>query len=173
MTATPHVLMVVTSNSKLADTGRSTGLWVEELAAPYQVFQKEGFTIDIASPKGGRPPFDELSLAGDYVTPAVRAFLDDPDIPGRLEKIERLEDVAGRFYDGVFVVGGFGVMWDLVGDPHLLSLLACTAEAGQCRWLGPDQEIEAGIDFSPYNRLDTERVLETKTKSDHESVGEG
>ena len=52
MTATPHVLMVVTSNSKLADTGRSTGLWVEELAAPYQVFQKEGFTIDIASPKG-------------------------------------------------------------------------------------------------------------------------
>jgi putative intracellular protease/amidase len=130
MTATPHVLMVVTSNSKLADTGRSTGLWVEELAAPYQVFQKEGFTIDIASPKGGRPPFDELSLAGDYVTPAVRAFLDDPDIPGRLEKIERLEDVADRSYDGVFVVGGFGVMWDLVGDPHLLSLLASTAEAG-------------------------------------------
>jgi len=122
--------MVVTSNSQLADTGRPTGLWVEELAAPYQVFQEAGFTIDIASPKGGRPPFDEISLAEEYVTPAVRAFLDDPTILARLEKVERLQDVTDRPYDGIFVVGGFGVMWDLVGDPHLLSLLASTAEAG-------------------------------------------
>ena len=130
MASSPHVLMVVTSNSQLADTGRPTGLWVEELAAPYQVFQEAGFTIDIASPKGGRPPFDEISLAEEYVTPAVRAFLDDPTILARLEKVERLQDVTDRSYDGIFVVGGFGVMWDLVGDPHLLSLLASTAEAG-------------------------------------------
>jgi putative intracellular protease/amidase len=130
MTASPHVLMVVTSNSRLADTGRSTGLWVEELAAPYQVFREEGFTVDIASPLGGRPPFDELSLADQYVTPAVRTFLDDPGTPGLLEKVERLKDVAGRSYDGVFVVGGFGVMWDLVGDPDLLGIIAGTAEAG-------------------------------------------
>ncbi len=130
MASSPHVLMVVTSNSLLADTRRPTGLWVEELAAPYQVFQEAGFTIDIASPKGGRPPFDEISLADEYVTPAVRAFLDDPAILARMDKVERLEDVTGRSYDGIFVVGGFGVMWDLVGDPHLLSLLASTAEAG-------------------------------------------
>lgn len=130
MASSPHVLMVVTSNSQLADTGRPTGLWVEELAAPYQVFQEAGFTVDIASPKGGHPPFDEISLADEYVTPAVRAFLDDPAVLARLEKVERLQDVTDRSYDGIFVVGGFGVMWDLVGDPHLVSLLASTAEAG-------------------------------------------
>jgi putative intracellular protease/amidase len=121
--------MVVTSNSRLAETDRSTGLWVEELAAPYQVFQKEGFTIDIASPKGGRPPFDEFSLGEEYVTPAVRSFLDDPETSARLDTVERLQDVADRTYDGVFVVGGFGVMWDLVGDPHLLAVLSRTADA--------------------------------------------
>jgi putative intracellular protease/amidase len=129
MASSPHVLMVVTSNSQLADAGRPTGLWVEELAAPYLVFQEAGFTIDIASPKGGRPPFDEFSLGEDYVTPAVRSFLNDPGINGRLDKVERLEDVVDRPYDGVFVVGGFVVMWDLVGDPHLLRLLTSSAEA--------------------------------------------
>ncbi|WP_217559284.1 type 1 glutamine amidotransferase domain-containing protein [Streptomyces sp. GbtcB6] len=130
MTSSPRVLMVVTSNSQLADTGRSTGLWVEELAAPYQVFQKEGFAIDIASPKGGRPPFDDFSLGEEYVTPAVRSFLDNPDNSALLDAVERLQDVAERPYDGVFVVGGFGVMWDLVGDAHLLAVLSRTADAG-------------------------------------------
>ncbi|MFK0113801.1 type 1 glutamine amidotransferase domain-containing protein [Streptomyces sp. NPDC091217] len=129
MSSSPRVLMVVTSNSRLADTDRPTGLWVEELAAPYQVFRKEGFAVDIASPKGGRPPFDEFSLGAEYVTPAVRSFLDDPDSSARLDRVERLQDVVDRTYDGVFVVGGFGVMWDLVGDPHLLAVLSRTADA--------------------------------------------
>ncbi|MFJ3762838.1 type 1 glutamine amidotransferase domain-containing protein [Streptomyces sp. NPDC090080] len=126
-----NVLMVVTSNAQLADTDRSTGLWVEELAAPYRVFSEAGFTIDIASPKGGRPPFDEISLAAEYVTPVVQEFLDDPEIAARLEKVDRLEDVLDRAYDGIFVVGGFGVMWDLVDNPHLQTLLTRAADTNR------------------------------------------
>ena len=50
------VLLVLTSHDQLGDTGRKTGFWLEELAAPYYVFKDAGAQITLASPKGGRPP---------------------------------------------------------------------------------------------------------------------
>jgi putative intracellular protease/amidase len=50
------VLMVITSHDQLGNTGRKTGFWLEELAAPYFVFKDAGAEITLASPKGGRPP---------------------------------------------------------------------------------------------------------------------
>jgi len=52
------VLMVITSHDQLGNTGRKTGFWLEELAAPYFVFKDAGAEITLASPKGGRPPLD-------------------------------------------------------------------------------------------------------------------
>jgi putative intracellular protease/amidase len=52
------VLMVLTSHDQLGNTGRKTGFWLEELAAPYYVFKDAGVEITLASPKGGRPPLD-------------------------------------------------------------------------------------------------------------------
>jgi putative intracellular protease/amidase len=50
--------MVVTSHDQLGNTGRKTGFWLEELAAPYYVFWDAGVDIPLASPKGRRPPLD-------------------------------------------------------------------------------------------------------------------
>jgi putative intracellular protease/amidase len=61
------VLMVMTSHDQLGNTGRKTGFWLEELAAPYYVFKDAGAQITLASPKGGRPPLDPKSK-----TPAFR-----------------------------------------------------------------------------------------------------
>ena len=36
------ILMVLTSHDKLGDTGRKTGFWLEEGAAPYYVFRDAG-----------------------------------------------------------------------------------------------------------------------------------
>jgi putative intracellular protease/amidase len=46
------VLMVITSHDQLGNTGRKTGFWLEELAAPYYVFKDAGVEITLASPKG-------------------------------------------------------------------------------------------------------------------------
>ena len=48
------VLMVLTSHDQLGNTGRKTGFWLEELAAPYYVFKDAG----ARSPRiaQGRPP---------------------------------------------------------------------------------------------------------------------
>ena len=50
------ILMVVTSNDRLGDTGKPTGLWLEEFATPYYLFRDEGVKVVLASPKGGKPP---------------------------------------------------------------------------------------------------------------------
>ncbi len=70
-----RVLIVLTSHDQLGNTGRKTGFWLEELAAPYYVFKDAGAQITLASPKGGRPPFDPKSNEPNFqtdITPAVR-----------------------------------------------------------------------------------------------------
>ncbi len=120
----PKILMIVTSNDRLGETERKTGYWAEELAAPYRVFEAAGFTFDIASPRGGTPPIDPMSLMDMYQTPVVQQFLQDPVVQARLEQTLRLDQVDGTLYDAIFVVGGFGVMWDLYSNTTLHSLIA-------------------------------------------------
>lgn len=45
------ILMVLTSHDQLGNTGRKTGFWLEELAAPYYTFKDAGAEIVLASPK--------------------------------------------------------------------------------------------------------------------------
>ncbi len=61
--AAHRVLVVLTSNDKFGSTGKLTGFWLEELAAPFYVFRDEGYEITLASPKGGKPPVDPNSVA--------------------------------------------------------------------------------------------------------------
>ena len=50
------ILMVLTSHDELGNTGRKTGFWLEEFAAPYYTFLDAGATVTLASPKGGSRP---------------------------------------------------------------------------------------------------------------------
>jgi len=71
------VLMVITSHDRLGNTGRKTGFWLEELAAPYYVFKDAGVEITLASPKGGRPPLDPESNEPDSRTDLTLRFEKD------------------------------------------------------------------------------------------------
>ena len=55
------ILMILTSHDQLGDTGKKTGFWLEEFAAPYYVFKDAQADITVASPKGGQPPLDPKS----------------------------------------------------------------------------------------------------------------
>ena len=68
------ILMVLTSHDTLGDTGRKTGFWLEELAAPYYVFRDSGAQIVLASPKGGRPPLDPKSNEPSFQTDLTHRF---------------------------------------------------------------------------------------------------
>jgi putative intracellular protease/amidase len=72
------ILMVLTSHDQLGDTGRKTGFWLEEFAAPYFVFRDAGVDLTLASPKGGQPPLDPKSDEPGNQTAAMARFKQDP-----------------------------------------------------------------------------------------------
>ena len=93
------VLMVLTSHDQLGNTGRKTGFWLEELAAPYYVFKDAGVHVTLASPKGGRPPLDPKSNEPNFQTDITRRFEKDADANAKLDSTVRLDSVNQEDYD--------------------------------------------------------------------------
>ncbi len=117
------ILMVLTSHDKLGDTGKKTGFWLEEFAAPYYVFKDAGAEITLASPKGGQPPLDPTSDAPDAQTDATRRFKSDAAAQADLSRTRVLADVSGNDFDAVFYPGGHGPLWDLAEDADSIALI--------------------------------------------------
>ena len=124
-----NILMILTSHDQLGDTGKKTGFWLEEFAAPYYVFKDAGHEITLASPKGGQPPLDPKSDAPDAQTDATRRFKADGEAQAQLAATERLTDIDGTMFDGVFYPGGHGPMWDLSEDADSKALIEETLAA--------------------------------------------
>jgi putative intracellular protease/amidase len=117
------ILMVLTSHNQLGNTGRKTGFWLEEFAAPYFVFRDAGVDLTLASPKGGQPPVDPKSDLPENQTPAMERFKQDETAQKALAHTVRLEDVKAEDFDTVFYSGGHGPMWDLAESPVSIALL--------------------------------------------------
>lgn len=120
------ILTVVTSHDQLGNTGRKTGFWLEELAAPYYVFKDAGVEVVLASPKGGQPPLDPKSNEPDFQTDATRRFEADLQAKADLSNTLRLDKVNISDYDAVFYPGGHGPLWDLAEDQHSINLISAT-----------------------------------------------
>jgi putative intracellular protease/amidase/catechol 2,3-dioxygenase-like lactoylglutathione lyase family enzyme len=117
------ILMVLTSHDQLGDTGRKTGFWLEEFAAPYFVFSDSGVELTLDSPKGGQPPLDPKSDLPENQTPAVTRFKQDQAAQETLANTVKLSDVKAEDFDAVFYPGGHGPMWDLAESPTSIALL--------------------------------------------------
>src|SRR5690242_13960613 len=125
------ILMVLTSHDQLGNTGRKTGFWLEEFAAPYFVFRDAGAELTLASPKGGQPPVDPKSDLPENQTPAMARFKQDQAAQKALANTARLADLKSEDYDTVFYVGGHGPMWDLVDNPDSIALIEAFYDAGK------------------------------------------
>jgi len=117
------ILMVLTSHDTLGATGRKTGFWLEELAAPYYAFQEAGAEITLASPLGGQPPLDPKSNEPANQTDATRRFEADADAMAQLASTVKLGGVSQDQFDAVFYPGGHGPLWDLAEDETSITLI--------------------------------------------------
>jgi putative intracellular protease/amidase len=117
------IVMVLTSHDQLGNTGRKTGFWLEEFAAPYFVFRDADVDLTLASPKGGQPPLDPKSDLPENQTPAMARFKQDKRAQKELSQTVKLADVKPENYDTVFYVGGHGPLWDLAENPVSIALL--------------------------------------------------
>ncbi len=125
------VLFVLTSHSELGNTGKKTGFWIEEFAAPYYVMVDEGVDVTIVSPKGGQPPIDPKSEAPDAQTEATKRYDADEALQEKLAHTKKLTDVNAADFDGVFYPGGHGPMWDLYDDKDSIALIQDFWTAGK------------------------------------------
>jgi len=117
------VLMVLTSHDTLGNTGRPTGFWLEELAAPYYALSDINAEIVLASPKGGQPPLDPKSNEPDFQTDLTRRFEKDEKATAQLANTVRLDSVSQADFDAVFYPGGHGPLWDLAEDQNSIQLI--------------------------------------------------
>jgi len=125
------VLIVLTSHDTLGNTGRKTGFWLEELAAPYYAFKDAGAEIVLASPKGGKPPLDPKSNEPDAQTEFTHRFEADADAMAQLANTVRLDSISQADFDTVFYPGGHGPLWDLAEDKHSIALIESFIAAGK------------------------------------------
>jgi len=125
------ILMVLTSHDQLGKTGRKTGFWLEEGAAPYFVFSDAGVQLTLASPMGGQPPIDPKSDLPENQTPAMARFKKDEAAQKAFAHTVRLTDVKAGDFDSVFYSGGHGPMWDLAEDPVSIALLESFYDSGK------------------------------------------
>ncbi|MFJ3369551.1 type 1 glutamine amidotransferase domain-containing protein [Pseudomonas sp. NPDC086251] len=125
------ILMVLTSHDQLGDTGKKTGFWLEEFAAPYYVFKDAGAQLTLVSPKGGQPPLDPKSDEPDFQTAATERFRKDSAAQSALASTALLSSVRAEDYDAVFYPGGHGPLWDLTEDKNSIALIEALFKAGK------------------------------------------
>lgn len=144
------ILIVLTSHSELGGTGKKTGFWVEEFAAPYYELADAGAEITLASPKGGQPPIDPKSEVAEAQTKFTHRFDQDEPLKQKLAHTLKLSAVKAADYDAVFYPGGHGPMWDMPDNATSIALIeafvrddkpvgaVCHAPAALVNVRGPD-----------------------------------
>ena len=130
------ILQVLTSHDQLGNTGRKTGFWLEEGAAPYFVFRDAGVELTLASPKGGQPPIDPKSDLPENQTPAMARFKKDEAAKKAFANTIKLAEAKAEDFDTVFYPGGHGPMWDLAEDPVSITLLESFLQLRQANSVG-------------------------------------
>ena len=118
-----NILMVLTSNDTLGASGKKTGFWLEEFAAPYYAFKDAGANVTLASPLGGQPPLDPRSDTPNFQTEDTHRFRFDRVAEANLASTVKLSGVSADRHDAVFYVGGHGVMWDVAEDAASIALI--------------------------------------------------
>ena len=128
----PKILIVTTSHDKLGNTGQPTGLWLEELAAPYYALADSGAELTLASIKGGAIPIDPRSREPEGGVPAsVERFLADAKAVAAAKATPAIGDINAADYDAIFLPGGHGTMWDLPGSRALARAVGSALDAGR------------------------------------------
>jgi putative intracellular protease/amidase len=125
------IAMILTSHDELGTTGKKTGFWLEEFAAPYYVFKDAGVDLTLASPKGGQPPLDPKSDEPGAQTEATQRFKQDAAAQQALAHTVPLATIKAADFDAIFYPGGHGPLWDLAEDKHSIALIEQAYAAGK------------------------------------------
>ncbi len=118
-----RVLLVMSSLDEMGISGKQTGTWFTELAAPYYILTEAGYEVVFASPDGGEAPIDLLSMKVPFTTEYTDRFLKDPVAMFAAKTTRKLRNINYNTFDAVFFPGGYGLLWDLASDSYVIKLI--------------------------------------------------
>lgn len=164
--------MVLTSHDELGETGKKTGFWLEEFAAPYYVFKDAGARLTLASPTGGKPPLDPSSDTDDAQTDATKRFKADKGAQDQLANTAVLSTISADGFDAIFYPGGHGPLWDLAESKDSRQLIEAFASSGRpvgavCHAPGVFKHV-TGADGNP---IVSGKTVTGFTNTEEEAVG--
>ncbi|MBT2690936.1 type 1 glutamine amidotransferase domain-containing protein [Bacillus sp. ISL-47] len=114
------ILAVLSSGYKDEENNYHTGWWGEELFAPLNALEEAGHQVNLASPLGGKPEIDKMSIGEEYDPQGTYKALYES---GRADDTQKLSDINHDDYDAVLVVGGHGAMYDLAKNADLHNII--------------------------------------------------
>ncbi len=126
-----RVLLVMSSVDELGLSGKQTGTWFHELAAPYYILTEAGYEVVFASPEGGEAPIDLLSMKAPFTTEYTDRFLQDQVALFAAKHTRKLRNIDVTTYDAVFFPGGYGLLWDLASDSFSIKIIRDFYEANR------------------------------------------
>lgn len=128
---TRKILMVLTSHDELGNTGKKTGFWIEEFAAPYYAFIDAGVEVVLATPQGGQAPIDPTSTLEEFQTSATERYYADEVAQSKVATTVKLSSLSAGDFDSVFYPGGHGPLWDLTDNTDSIALIENFLKAGK------------------------------------------
>jgi len=117
----PKAVLVSTSATVLGS--HPTGLWIEELAAPYYKFKDAGYEVAIASIKGGPIAIDAGSMGDGFFTDDCKKFMHDGAAVGALSHSLPIDGLSLDGVNVLFLCGGHGTAVDFVDNAVLKGLI--------------------------------------------------
>jgi putative intracellular protease/amidase len=118
-----RVLLIMSSYDDMGISGKQTGTWFTELAAPYYILTNAGYEVVFASPDGGEAPIDLLSMKVPFTTEYTDKFLNDPVALFAAKHTRKLRNIDYNTFDAVFFPGGYGLLTDLASDQFVVKLI--------------------------------------------------
>src|SRR5215471_6016702 len=97
-----RILLVMSSVDEMGISGKQTGTWFEELAAPYYILTESGYEVVIVSPNGGEAPIDLLSMKPPFTTQYTDRFRNDPVALYAAKNTRKLRSIDYSTFDAVF-----------------------------------------------------------------------
>ena len=119
------VLIVVSNMIDMRDPEKHdarNNLW--EVAPPFHIFVSHGYEVDFVSPDGGEVEFMMDPVGISSYTIKYEGFLDKAN-----DSFKPSQIVASDYW-GVFVGGGYGVMFDVADNKEIHSIISAVYESG-------------------------------------------
>lgn len=111
-----RVAIVISNPAVSTTTAWPVGFWWSELTHPYFLLTDKGYEVEVFSPEGGPCAADAMSDPRDPSGYSVHdlislGFIATPALMQRVERTQRVADIAISAFDAIVVAGGQGPMF--------------------------------------------------------------